>query len=272
MNKLPFDRRPPLALLVAAGLALPVWAGPVPGAVESWNDGMAAWLDRDPGEMIVTHAAFGNPAGSLAGEFFPSISPDVDAFRAVSASSGGSFTGNYRLQFAVAGGFGFDFYAADTLPSSVIVRFGNTGTVFFQSVTAQIPGTGAWHRAFVSLASAAGWSGPAAEFSNMLANVEFVEVQVTRSGQSSERYYLDNFGLELLRPFALRYDGLAPGYIDWSDLKAGAGYEVQASPKVTGTWVAVDSFTATNPDAHWLVPATNVPIQLYRLSLTSPAM
>jgi hypothetical protein len=155
------------------------------------------WVDRDAGEMTVSHnAGFGNTAGSLQGSFASqgSPSPEIDAFRANTGSSGGNFTGDYWTDVPNFSSWSFDFYSDDILPSDVIVRFSDGINTFFRNVSVA-SSLNAWQSVSVSLSYAGWFGGSASAFSNALAGVTFVDVQVSRSGTGAQTYFLDNFAL-----------------------------------------------------------------------------
>ena len=188
--------------LVALMMSL-VAAGSVSrGAVlttETFTGNGAGWVDRDPLKMTVTYdASVGNGgAGSLRGSFATQALAFVqtDAFRATNTSSTGSFVGDY---YAVPNytGYKFDFFAGSVLPSDLIVRFYGAGEIFAFGVNQQLFATGYWHTVQVPLDWSVGWIGSSqAAFSNALADVQWVDVQVTRSGTSAQNYWMDNFQL-----------------------------------------------------------------------------
>jgi hypothetical protein len=183
-------------------LALALIAASAPGAVlytESFSS-LSGWIDRDPGEMGVTYqSGVGDPAGSLRGQFayqpFQLI-PQTDAFRASTGSSGGSLTGDYYTEYPTVQGLMFDFMADDVLPSDLMVRFSSDGTNFYtRTVTSWVPSVDQWYTVRVPLTYSGWFGGTEAGWSNTLANVRYIDVQVTRNGQSLQRYYLDNFTL-----------------------------------------------------------------------------
>lgn len=187
------------AAVALAGAVLPARA--VVLAIETFDSDEAGWTDRDPGDMTVSHSAgMGQPAGSLAGAFLPQgffpVS-QTDAFLADSGASGGAFVGDYYNTYATFTSFSLDLYADTTLPSDLILRIGDGTDTFFYNIAPQMTATGAWNSVVVPLTMAyGGWyGGSAAQFSNVLSNVAFVEVQVTRSGTSAQNYFLDNFAL-----------------------------------------------------------------------------
>jgi hypothetical protein len=223
--------------------------------------------------MVVSASTNGHPGGCLEGSFEAGLLPDADAFRADALSSGGAFAGNYRSRLAAIAGWAVDVRALDVLPSAATIRFGSEGTNFFRSILPQLPSAGPWHRVFVPLDSTNGWSGPLAAFSNALLDVEFVEVQVVRDGSGPQRYALDNFELVLRVPSLAAFGTPeAPSFVTWTNLKAGALYEVQAAYPVTGAWSAVASFVATNSCTTWPMPPTNAVRQFLRILLPDPGL
>jgi hypothetical protein len=180
-------------------------ASPAAGAVfytETFSSGSAGWTSRDPFEMANAYSAgFGDPAGSLQGTFNSQgifVTPETDAFRASGAGDTANFMGDYSAP-AVAGytGWTFDFYATNVLPSDISIRFGDGTNTFSYAAIWQVPTTGAWHTVKVPLTYSASWFGGGGEagFSNALTSVNFIDVQITRSGGGTQRYYIDNFAL-----------------------------------------------------------------------------
>lgn len=164
---------------------------------ENFAAGTGGWQDRDPGEMTVSHSAgFGNPAGSLQGSFASqgAASPEIDAFRADGTGSSAAFVGDYWTDVPNFSSWSFDFYSDDILPSDVLVRFSDGINTFFRSVSVA-SSLNAWQSVSVSLSYAGWFGGSASAFSNALAGVTFVDVQVSRSGTGAQSYFLDNFAL-----------------------------------------------------------------------------
>ena len=152
--------------------------------------------DRDPDEMAVSYnGTIG--AGSMQG-FFASqdqSSPDSDAFRITSSSSGGSFTGDYWTDVPTFASWSFSFYADNVLASDMIVRFNGDGNTFAYSVFNQVSSIDHWYTVTVPL-TYAGWvGGSGLQFTNALGGVTFIDVQITRNGTGAQTYYLDNFSL-----------------------------------------------------------------------------
>ncbi|MBU0676699.1 MAG: hypothetical protein KJ626_01155 [Verrucomicrobia bacterium] len=161
---------------------------------ETWDADNAGWVDRDTLEMLVAYNAF--DGGTLAGTFsLQTIGvPEVDAFRATSDSSSGSFFGDYYAGLGAVYGLQFDFFAENNLPSAALVRFSDGTFTFFRSFLSQIGSVGEWNDIYVPLESSAGWfGGSSTAFTNALGNVQWVEVQLARNNIGSQTYYLDNF-------------------------------------------------------------------------------
>jgi hypothetical protein len=186
----------------AALLLLALGAGVAHGTIvasEDFSGGSSLWIDRDAGEMSVSHSAgFGNPAGSLHGAFGAQGAPafESDAFRVGAASSGGAFSGNLYLSYTNVTNVRFAFYAEDVLPSTFIFRVGDGTNTFFRNITPQVAAPATWTTVDVSLAYSASWfGGTAAGFSNVFSGVSFMDVQIARNGTIAQDYFLDNFTL-----------------------------------------------------------------------------
>lgn len=197
----PVHRAGALLLICVALLA----GRPATGAVLALEDFSAdpGWIDRDPGEMTVTHnAGFGNPAGSLQGTFAAQGAPlpEVDAFRIDGGESGGVFTGDYYATYPGFTSWAFQFYADDVLPSALLIRFGDGTNTFQRALTSLVTGLDTWTTINVSL-DYAGWAGgTASSFSNTLSSLFFVDLQVTRNGTGEQDYFVDNFSLNDATP------------------------------------------------------------------------
>jgi len=164
---------------------------------ETFTGTAGGWLTRD-GEMTVSqNAGMGTPAadGALQGTFAlqDPFSPQTDAFIAGGLGNTANFTGNYWNDVPNFSSWSFNFYADDVLPTDVIVRFGNGVNTFFRGVTINALDT--WTPVTVSLSYAGWFGGSAGLFSNVLSNVTFVEVQVSRNGAGVQDYFIDNFAL-----------------------------------------------------------------------------
>ena len=158
---------------------------------ETFNSSPAGWtVSGFPGGGGWTGGS-GDPAGSLQGAFLSSIFPQTGTF----ATTSPNFTGNYN---ALSGSlsFTFDFYSSVTPASQIMFQMhGTDGDVFQLAVTP--PAAGSWYLLTVPLDFSAGWSGAggATGFSNVLADVSSVDLQVLRHGSSSQSYGIDNFQL-----------------------------------------------------------------------------
>lgn len=179
-------------VLIAGGVE-----GDVVRHTETWSASIAGWGARElDGMDVFFQATEGQPAGALAGWFGAQEEsvPETDAFRATADSSGGSFTGNYWEHYDEFFGWSFDFKAGNVFPSMLQVRFGGAGSVFFANVLSQVGNIGGWNSITTPTTFNGNWFGGTAEqWSNALANVEWVEVQVTRNTPMEQTYYIDNF-------------------------------------------------------------------------------
>ena len=172
-----------------------------------------SWVDRDVGvDMVLAwNSGFGNPAGSMQGSFAAQGTPfaETDAMRINSTSSGGQFSGNLLGTY---GGLGFDldtgyfefrFYSDTVIPSDLRFRINGNGSTFSRSVLSQAPSVGGWQTITVDL-SWGGWlGGTEAQYQNVFSAVNFIDIQITRSGTGAQNFYVDNFGLgwgELVNP------------------------------------------------------------------------
>lgn len=180
-----------LLLIVPAGLGAQL-------STDTFDSGQDGWLDRSAGNMTVTHdplngyGGLGSLRGSFASQALAFV--QTDAFRATNTTYGGAFTGDYLATNARS--LTFDFKADATLPSDLYIRMNGNGSLFFYSVGAQITALGAWKSIVVPLDYAFGWvGGSQTAFSNMLSDVQFVDVQITRNGTSAQNYWMDNFTL-----------------------------------------------------------------------------
>ena len=184
-----------------AAAAIFLCAGPAAGAVSSYlepfSTSASGWTGNGDAGMTVTHSLQqGMPAGSMKGVFAAQDVPvpQAGAFRATAESSTGQFAGNYWVQGSHFYGWTFDFLPEDVLPSILQLRFHGEGTTFFANLLPQVTTVGQWQRVAAPTIYAGSWfGGTAAQWSNALANVEWVEVLVSRNGASVQTYYLDNF-------------------------------------------------------------------------------
>lgn len=169
---------------------------------EEFNGSLNGVTDRDPGEMAVTYqGGFGLPAGSAQGTFGTQVFPvpQTDAFRINTGTSGGAFTGNYWNDVPGFTGWQFHFYASNVMPSALTIRFGDGTNIFSGALNWQVLSTGAWYTVRVPLeylnGQVAWFGGTAAQFSNTLSAVSFIDIEVTRNGTGTQRYFVDNFSL-----------------------------------------------------------------------------
>jgi len=151
--------------------------------LEDFDPDESGWVDRDAGEMSVSHDA-GNDW--MVGTFGASFLPQSDAFRII---TGSNFLGDYVTPGLTQ--IRFDLYAVNVLPSDVLIRIidgANTFTYQFNPVN-----LATWDTFTVNLAWSFGWSGLSeAAFNSALTSVDALEIQIARSGSGAQSYYLDN--------------------------------------------------------------------------------
>jgi hypothetical protein len=187
------------AIMVLFGCLLARAAPAATLSVETFgNPGIAGWVDRDASEMTVSYSAsLGNPAGALQGTFAAQdvAGPETDAFRIDGGSSGGVFMGDYWTDVPGFNSWSFSFYADDVLPTDLLIRFGDGANTFLRSALSQVSAVDNWYTVTVPLTYAGWLGGSAADFSNALGGVSFIDLQLTRSGIGAQDFYVDNFAL-----------------------------------------------------------------------------
>ena len=153
--------------------------------LEDFDPDESGWVDRDSGEMTVNHDA-GNDW--MVGSYGASILPQNDAFR---IDSGANFLGDFVTPGITQ--IRFQFYAVNVLPSDLLIRIidgANTFTYQFSPLTGAFMN---WETFTVNLAWSYGWNGLSEmAFNAALTSVDAVEIQVTRTGNGAQSYYLDN--------------------------------------------------------------------------------
>ncbi len=183
---------------------------------------------------------------------------------------------------------GFRFLAADTLPSSAIVRWKGGTRSYFKKLDLSGAAAGEWVDCVLSLEGleAGGWTGVGTteeEFSADLGDVKWVEVQVCRKGMGAQEYRLDGFYVGAdgeaidvngggtggeLHAVAIRF-GEGGAEVEWAGLQAGTEYEVERADAVgegrEWNWVSAGVFSPTNGQAVWVDAETNAHLRVYRL-------
>lgn len=164
--------------------------------LEEWNDSLNGWQTYTNYMTLSHDSSVGNPPGSLRGTFSEQTIPmsEWDAFTAGTEASGGAFVGNYIEDFnGLFWGWRFTFYAADTIPSELSIRFGSASAEFMYNLLPLVTETGRWYEMAVTVTNTFGWYGPMSEWDATLQNVSYVKIQVGRAGTQEQRYYIDNF-------------------------------------------------------------------------------
>lgn len=156
-----------------------------PGAMlylEDFDPDAGGWVDRDAGDMTVSH----NAGNYMVGAFGATFLPQADAFR---IASGSNFLGDYVTPGLTQ--LRFDFYAVNVLPSDLFIRIIDGANIFsFQFNPINV---GSWETFTVDLAWSYGWLGLSeAAFNTALTSVDMIDIQVSRSGTGAQSYYLDN--------------------------------------------------------------------------------
>ena len=166
-------------------------------ATDDFNYGMDGWTASNASEMPVTYdpstgdMGLGSVEGTFATQSLAFV--QTDSFVATNTTDSGDFTGAYPTN---ATSYTFDFMAGTVLPSDVYVRINGAGGTYFYNVGGQITGVDTWNAVTVPLSYGSGWvGGSGVGFSNTLASVNYVDVQITRDGTSQQSYWVDNFGI-----------------------------------------------------------------------------
>ena len=193
-----------MALLLVV-LALPAYAAVF--VVENF-DANPIWVDRDVGEMVVGwNSTFGYLVndGSMQGRFSGQdvFSPETDAMRINSGSSGGVFSGNFYDTYdgfsTTTASISFRFLSDTVLPSDLRIRIGDGSLIFSRSLTTQATALNTWQNITVNL-DYAGWlGGGIGDYTNVFNSVSFIDIQITRNGLSEHKFFVDDFALIDLR-------------------------------------------------------------------------
>ena len=182
-------------LWMAGGLLAGTMAHAAVLSTDDFLAGNEGWADRDAGvDMTVgwtgVGPGFGNPAGSMQGTFAAQGVPasESDAFRLSGVGDLWGANSGYSLD-----SFTFDFYSDDILPGDLIFRINGSGGTFIRNIASYATSLDTWQGVTVSLGYSGWLGGTAAAFSNTLGSVNWIDIQVARSGTGSQTYYFDNF-------------------------------------------------------------------------------
>lgn len=243
------------------GLALALTAAGAQAAsikTESFTGGRMGWTNTGTWVTAGTNNA-------LRGQFGPQgiPIPENGGWVATNTSSGAAFVGDYTAAGIQL--IGFSFKAENVLPSSALIRWYGPTSSYFRSFTSHVLATGVWYRLAFALTDkeTSGWVGGGSEgFALGLTNVQWIEIQVSRSATNVQRYLVDDVFVDGL-PEGV---SLALGQVVWSTLRTNVGYTVEAAEDPKGTWAEAGSFSATNRTQSWVDPeATNEGRRVYRL-------
>ena len=181
------------SLLSHAGIALytpQTWSN-TPYSAEGWTN-----LPFGTGLASLT-----NPGGYLNIRFSDQGAGPPAYEEDTVYANGSSYTGSYYS----AGGIRFSFYAEDILPlSSVLYMHSGVDASLWEFAFSNTM-AGVWQQQDVPLAYSAGWSGPggAAAFSNALANIDWIGVNIARAMNTIQQDYgLDDWEYYIPEPGA----------------------------------------------------------------------
>lgn len=251
-----------LSSLMAIGIAGPsTFAQAAFVHEETFAGGQSGWTNSG---SLTTGATNGLLRGRFAAQTIPT--PGTGAFVAANGSSAGAFIGDYH-----AAGIhlvGFSFMAQDVLPSAALLRWQGPTSSYFRSFAAYVVATGVWYRLAFSLESkeAGGWTGGGEEaFRADLADVQRIEIQLSRSGMAAQRFQIDDVFVDEL-PAGLIAPAADGVHILWSALQPGATYAVDVAGQPTKPWIETGLFAATNRVQEWIDPdADSAEGRIYRL-------
>ncbi len=116
--------------------------------------------------------------------FDPFNSPQTDAIVVTDSNYTGSYSGITQITF--------DLYAVSVLPSDLFIRFVDGASTMAYQISSLGGMLGSWATFTIDLVYSASWGVNQATFDNILASVDQVEIQLTRSGGSAQEFRLDN--------------------------------------------------------------------------------
>lgn len=221
---------------------------------ESFGTSAAGWTND--GQW----AAFGATNGHLQGRFNAILGPPTPQsgkFIATNTASGGAFIGDYDAAGLVL--MGFSIYAADVLPSAVLLRWhGGDGFAYFRGgLATNLITTGVWYSLVFSLQdkAAGGWVGSSAtNFAAARQAVTRIELQIDRNGATAQHYAVDNFFVDAVPSVTAFSAGALPPHLAIAPLQTNATYHIDASVTPTGAWTSAELLVATNRTMTWPIP------------------
>lgn len=236
---------------------------------ENFSSGASEWIALPAGSMSLVHQAAGNPDGSLAGTF----STQQNAY-----PQSGSFVGPATFiteQFGGAGDLrscllGFDFKAASTNPVAFRVRIGDgSSRQISRFLSAMIDEVDHWYSFRLSLASphAGSWDGDVGHFDEIINNVDYFSIDISRNGEAAQAYLIDNVFVDALPDAGQTGLQEGDGRVQWHNLRVGEPYRVEASESLNpAVWTVVESLTATS-DIHITEFAGTNNFQFFRMMI-----
>lgn len=174
----------------------------------------------------------------------------------------GATTGLYSGDYTAAGItiIGFKFFAETELPSGITLFLGGSSNLYLRLF--DIAQAGVWYTLSASLVNPEleGWvslKGSLSNFDATLADVQYVGINVARSGVLKQRFVIDDIFLDR-QPVAIEEISSGSSVIVWGSLRIDEPYVVEASTDlVQSPWSIVDVFTATGATYRSEFPTTN---------------
>lgn len=238
---------------------------------EDFDSSTAEWLSQPSGSMNLSQGTNGNPGGSLQGSF----SAQQNAF-----PQSGSFIGPESFvasQFASVGDLrscllGFDFKAGSTNPAAFRVRIGDSSSrQISRFLNAIIDDIDHWYSFRLSLASpgAGSWDGDIGLFDEIIQDVSFFSIDISRNGENVQSYQLDNVFVDALPDAGKAKISEEETIMSWQNLRSGETYRVEASASLNpAAWFVVESFAATG-DVHISRFNNTNKLQFFRMTMPS---
>lgn len=172
---------------------------------EGFDSSTSGWVSYPAGNFVLftNSLTFGNPAGSLFGDFAEQgiPVPRLDAFRADLNASGGQYVRDYTADPNFEG-WTFSLYTTNNLPTTITFGFDAGANGFFSyPLTAQFNQSQTWVQLLVPSTYSPSWTGgDAAAFATALTTVQAIEIQISDANMEGQRYYLDGMAVVVPEP------------------------------------------------------------------------